>query len=353
MAVQSPCVFIQAGSHPAEDVRRALYAQLGLRGGIIQAGDLAVTQNGTPNMTVNVATGQVVVPGTEGTYQGAYICENRGSLSVTIAAADATNPRYDLIVARVRDAAYSGATNTFAIEAVTGTPAASPAEPTIPANSWVLARVEVVALDTTITTSNIVDRRTTGTGQFGQASALGGKIICTSTTRPTAPFEGMVIYETDTDYEFTYSGSAWVQTSHLGALTSYTPTWVQSSTISKTVTYAKSMKLGRWCQGSVLMTATSAGVANNAITVTAPYTAAGGASTVVGAGWFQNAALDGGMAIGYYSGILTLLNSTTFALIPTINGINAFVGQAGGSNFDNAIASDDRIGLHFAYETAS
>ena len=353
MAVESPPVFLQAGSHGAELVRRALYAQLGLRGGIIQSGDLAVTQNGTPNMTVLVATGQVVVPGTEGTYQGAYICENRGSLSVTIAAADATNPRYDLIVARVRDAAYSGATNTFAIEAVTGTPAASPAEPTIPANSWVLARVTVAALDTTITTADIVDRRTTGTGQFGQASALGGKIICTSTTRPTAPFEGMEIYETDTDFEYTYSGSAWVQTSHLGALTSWVPVWVQSSTITQLNTYARVMKIGRWCEGTVRLQANSAGVASNVITVSTPYTAAGSSLTVVGAGWFQNAALDGGRAVGYYAGILTLSSTTTFALIPALNGTDAFIGQAGGSNFDNAIQANDRIGFHFAYETAS
>lgn len=353
MAVESPPVFLQAGSHGAELVRRALYAQLGLRGGIVASGDLAVTQNGTPNMTVLVATGQVVVPGSEGTYQGAYICENRGSLSVSIAAADATNPRYDLIVARVRDAAYSGATNTFAIEAVTGTPAASPAEPTIPANSWVLARVEVVALDTTITTANITDRRTTGTGQFGLAAALGGKITCTSTTRPTAPFEGMDIYETDTDFEYTYSGSAWVQTAQLLGLTSWVPVWVQSGTITQSSTYAKVQKIGRWATGTVLLTASSSGTANNVITVSTPYTAAGGALNVVGSGWFWNSSHDGLKALGYYGGILTLSTTTTFALIPTLNGVDAFIGQTAGSNFDNQILSGDKIGFHFGFETAS
>ena len=39
-----------------------------------------------------------------------------------------------------------------------------------------------------------------------------GTIICTSSTRPASPFEGQTIYETDTDKELTWSGSAWVVT---------------------------------------------------------------------------------------------------------------------------------------------
>jgi len=354
VAVQTPCVFIQAGSHPAEDVRRALYAQLGLRGGIVQSGDLVVTANGTPNLTVNVATGQVVIPGTEGTYQGAYICENRGSLSVAIAAADATNPRYDLIVARVRDAAYSGATNTFAIEAVTGTPAASPAEPTVPANSWVLARVSVVALDTTISSGDIVDRRTAGTGQFGQAAALGGTIICTSTTRPTvpAPFEGMKIYETDTDLELTYTGAAWVNTAHMLGWTSYTPTWVQSGTLtSVTVNYAKYTKVGRRCAGNVQLTAVSGAgaVAGNAITVTAPLTAAASAM-VVGSGYLYNASNNGTNAIGNYPVQVYLSTTGVFGFLSTDVAPSGVLGVA---TFAEILQASDVILFHFSYETAT
>ena len=35
--------------------------------------------------------------------------------------------------------------------------------------------------------------------------------VCTSTTRPTAPYEGQHIYETDTDFEFVWNGTAWVR----------------------------------------------------------------------------------------------------------------------------------------------
>jgi hypothetical protein len=33
--------------------------------------------------------------------------------------------------------------------------------------------------------------------------------VCTSSTRPASPFEGQVIYETDTDKVLVYNGSAW------------------------------------------------------------------------------------------------------------------------------------------------
>lgn len=34
--------------------------------------------------------------------------------------------------------------------------------------------------------------------------------VCTSTTRPTTPYTGMTIYETDTNLMLVYNGSAWV-----------------------------------------------------------------------------------------------------------------------------------------------
>src|SRR2546423_9628450 len=71
-------------------------------------GQLAVTQNGTPNMSVNVASGLAFISGTEGTKQGTYIVENDGTVNKTITASDPTNPRIDLVVAKVQDAAYSG-----------------------------------------------------------------------------------------------------------------------------------------------------------------------------------------------------------------------------------------------------
>lgn len=213
MTIQNPPVFIQAGSHPAEDVRRLFHAQMGGRQGVVGSGDLAVTEkSGTPDMSVDVAGGQAFILGDEGTYQGLYFVENRGTTNLAIAAADPTNARKDLVVARVRDSAYSGATDAWELAVVTGTPAAVPAEPSVPDNALVLALVDVPASDTAITNSQITDRRTTQAGQFGRASALGGVVVCTSSTRPTVGvYAGMQAYETDTNLVILYNGSNWVQ----------------------------------------------------------------------------------------------------------------------------------------------
>jgi len=45
---------------------------------------------------------------------------------------------------------------------------------------------------------------------FSAPSAIAKPGVCTSSTRPASPFEGQVIYETDTDKALVWNGSAWV-----------------------------------------------------------------------------------------------------------------------------------------------
>lgn len=40
--------------------------------------------------------------------------------------------------------------------------------------------------------------------------------VCTSTTRPTAPYTGQLIFETDTNSLYAWSGSAWIPPSFTG-----------------------------------------------------------------------------------------------------------------------------------------
>ena len=116
MTVRSTPIFIQGNSHPAEETRLMLGGMLGTvtgsfaggvassdpAHGVVRATDLAVAQNGTPNMTVNVAAGGAFIRGTQSANQGAYHLWNDATLSVAISAADATNPRRDLIIVQVR-----------------------------------------------------------------------------------------------------------------------------------------------------------------------------------------------------------------------------------------------------------
>ena len=191
MPVRTPPTFLQAGSHPADNTRLMLQ---GLAGspwgsfsggvsaidpghGIVHPADLAVTQNGTPNMSVNVAAGGCFIRGTEAATQGLYHVVNDGVVNVTVPSSDPTNPRRDLVVIQVRDAAYSGSTNDARPFVVTGTPAASPADPTLPANCLVLARLAVAAASTSVVTGNITDLRTRARTAWNQ----GGWTVATFT----------------------------------------------------------------------------------------------------------------------------------------------------------------------------
>lgn len=46
-------------------------------------------------------------------------------------------------------------------------------------------------------------------GNFAKLDARAGAVICTSTTRPSTPYDGMLIYETDTDYFRVRKSPAW------------------------------------------------------------------------------------------------------------------------------------------------
>lgn len=138
-------------------------------GGSVLTG-LNVTQQGPLALGVTVAIGDIMID-SGNSYP--YIGWNDAAYNITLATADGTNPRYDLIVAYV-DLAVVQSTTSNNVDAlkiirVTGTPAGSPSEPNAGAiqtavggsNPYsILARVTVAAGATTIANSAIVDRRT-------------------------------------------------------------------------------------------------------------------------------------------------------------------------------------------------
>jgi hypothetical protein len=135
--------------------------------GVVNGGDLAVVQHaGTPAMSVDVAAGFVMLKGIlSSVTQGTYPYLKDALETKTIAAADPTNPRRDLVCAVVTDSVYAvdGTPNTQNIRVLTGTPAGSPVDPAIP-GTWsayqLLARVAVAANATSILNANITDLRT-------------------------------------------------------------------------------------------------------------------------------------------------------------------------------------------------
>ena len=152
----------------------AVAVAFGDTGAATSATGLEVIQRAAgANMSVDVRAGGVLIPGTQETHQGFYHLHNTSAVNVAIAAADGTHPRIDLVVAKVRDSEYSGSTDAGSIEVYTGTPAASPVEPSVGTNSYVLARVDVPAGATSITTARITDRR----------DILGGQLVATDDAR--------------------------------------------------------------------------------------------------------------------------------------------------------------------------
>lgn len=146
-------------------------------------GDLEVIQEGTPSMSVRVRPGTAFVQGDTVADQGMYFVYNDAFESVAITAADGTNDRIDIIVARVYDDEVTGATCLWALEVITGTPAASPVAPAVPDSALILAEVYVAAGDTAIQNAEITDRRVPYEAcQQNQTGFIGAETFTTSGT---------------------------------------------------------------------------------------------------------------------------------------------------------------------------
>lgn len=161
MALRNPPSWLQNGSHPAENDRLTTTGVIWRSKGVADYGSFRVSQSGTPAMTVSVAAGHALVQGTQTASQGLYIIYNDAATTVAISTASPTLPRIDRICLTVQDSFYGGtANNQVILQAIAGTPNASPVAPAEPANSITLALVAVAANTTAIVDGNITDSRT-------------------------------------------------------------------------------------------------------------------------------------------------------------------------------------------------
>ena len=104
---------------------------------------LAVTQKGAgADMSVDVAGGMMV-------WNGLTVSIATSTTNKAVSAADATNPRFDIVSAK----------NDGTLTVTAGTPDANPVFPAVPASSVALAAIYVPANETTITTAHVIDKR--------------------------------------------------------------------------------------------------------------------------------------------------------------------------------------------------
>lgn len=164
MTVETPAAFNQAGSYSGEQTRRAIFADV-YAAGIKTSADLFVTAGS--GLSANVAAGQALVKGTTGASQGFYYLYNTGTLNETFAAANATNPRIDAVVATIQDSQYAGSADAALIQVLTGTPTSGATlsnlngAPSIPASSLVLAYVLIPASASSINSADILNEQVT------------------------------------------------------------------------------------------------------------------------------------------------------------------------------------------------
>ncbi|APD18549.1 hypothetical protein SEA_PICARD_18 [Streptomyces phage Picard] len=151
----------------------------GTSGGTNPLAGLAVTGT-TGTMTASVAPGRAVIQSTEAA--GAYPVSLDTALTLTLGDGNASNPRYDLIVLRIYDAAVDGGAETKgAVEVIQGAAAASPLVPPVPAAAIPLAQVRVPAGASAGTGG--IDWATALTDRRTGTVAVGGILV----GAPTAP----------------------------------------------------------------------------------------------------------------------------------------------------------------------
>lgn len=148
--------------------------------GVVGSGDFAVSERAAgANMSVDVAAGQCWIKGDDNaTLQPTYRYREAAVTNLAISAADPTNPRKDIVVAEILDATFAGVSKLGRLRAITGTPAGAPVEPALPNNALKLALIDIPALDTAITNSQITDSRIRS--GFGNRALIHDKILTAS-----------------------------------------------------------------------------------------------------------------------------------------------------------------------------
>lgn len=231
MTVHTPPSWLQNGSHPAENDRlttQALWATTG----IISPSSLAITANSPVGMSVLAASGWAAIVGTIQPNMGTYVAYNDATVTLTIAAANPSNPRIDLVCMTVNDSYYTGATDNVVLQVVTGTPGTSPVAPALPANSISLATVAVAAAATSINNGNITDQRVVVTTNLPIGDITG---VTAGTGLTGGGTSGTVTLAIDSTVA-TLTGSQTLTNKDLTAGTNTFPTSLVTLTGSQTLT---------------------------------------------------------------------------------------------------------------------
>lgn len=175
----------------------------------LAGGHLLVTEKaGTPDLSVDVAAGAAWIAGDTNTdAQPTYRVRNDATVNKGISP-DPSNPRKVIIIAQITDETFSGTGRTWEIQALHGTPAASPAEPAVPDSAVKLAVIDVAAAATEVVDADITDSRVAaaiGGGNLSAGGGGGGTDHGLVTALPATPSDGDTCTLTDNLTTGTYA----------------------------------------------------------------------------------------------------------------------------------------------------
>ena len=242
MAVVAQPIDASSGvpAYSAQQSRQAFSAHLGGATGARPLGAFSGVRPGTPTTTVSLS-GAGSTTWTVGAHSGVldtqtpvaaapyeYACD--GADTGTLTAADATNPRIDVIWVAVNDTVQDGSGLRGGLVGYTaGTPAGTPAVPS-PSNprGMVLAQVNVPKAGTGSPTVTWVAPYCVATGGVRNWTTAAGL------QASAGAFDGQLAWAMDTHqlFEWSATGSAWAvlaDPSDRTAWTNYVPVWTSES----------------------------------------------------------------------------------------------------------------------------
>jgi hypothetical protein len=175
-------------------------------------------------------------------------------------------------------------------------------------------------------------------------------IVCTSTTRPASPNEGMTIYETNTKRYMLYNGTAWVN-AITNTFTTFTPTIDAGITLGNGTLTGRWSRVNRWVLVQFQFVFGSTSAITGTPTINLPFSASGfhtGNEEVLG----NAEAID--VSDGRFYQLRVQVEGTTlFAFAATRQDLS-YVQQSGiTSTIPMTWATDDRLRATFLYPAAS
>lgn len=235
-----------APTYTGQMLRQAMSALAGSAPGGRPLGASSGVRRGTPASTVTATSTVWTVKPHSGVLDvetpagaGPYMYAIDANVTGSVTAANASNPRVDIVYVQLSDPAESDGSSTpgVAVLYLAGTAAATPTAPATPARSVVLAQINVpVSGGGSPTVTWVAPTLGRGYCQMGRSTTLAGGVPSTTTTAASSYSDGILGQSGD----IAYTGGGLVTVGHDGPYR-WSATALWSATASGATVHTKQM----------------------------------------------------------------------------------------------------------------